>query len=144
MFYVVTDRITDWFSIYCRVLPLNCYCYNVLKRGWSFTMKWKMMQRFNYQTLFRRNNQIWLSQSNWSCNCVKQKRGKKLCFEILAMGGTVEQLPNLTGNAKSVKWQKFTTKLNIIRKFVSDGQRPKSLPPINQGHQGIAWRRSSR
>lgn len=60
------------------------------------------------------------------------------------MGGTCEQLPNLTGTAKSVKWQKFTTKLNIIRKFVNEplkNQKPNALPAINQG---FAWRRSSR
>lgn len=60
------------------------------------------------------------------------------------MGGTVEHLPNLNGyNARGVKWQKFTTKLNIIRKFMNDGQRPKSLPPISQGQQGFSQSRST-
>lgn len=60
------------------------------------------------------------------------------------MGGTVEHLPNLNGyNARGVKWQKFTTKLNIIRKFMNDGQRPKSLPTISQGQQGFSQSRST-
>uniref|UniRef100_A0A8W8L3R3 Uncharacterized protein n=1 Tax=Magallana gigas TaxID=29159 RepID=A0A8W8L3R3_MAGGI len=60
------------------------------------------------------------------------------------MGGTVEHLPNLNGyNARGVKWQKFTTKLNIIRKFMNDGQRPKSLPSISQGQQGFSQSRST-
>uniref|UniRef100_K1PRS0 Inversin n=1 Tax=Magallana gigas TaxID=29159 RepID=K1PRS0_MAGGI len=44
---------------------------------------------------------------------------------------------------KGVKWQKFTTKLNIIRKFMNDGQRPKSLPSISQGQQGFSQSRST-
>lgn len=59
------------------------------------------------------------------------------------MGGTVEHLPNLNGYARGVKWQKFTTKLNIIRKFMNDGQRPKSLPSISQGQQGFSQSRST-
>lgn len=59
------------------------------------------------------------------------------------MGGTVEHLPNLNGYARGVKWQKFTKKLNMIRKFMNDGQRPKSLPPISQGQQGFSQSRST-